>query len=272
MGDGVRLRGLRIAGPQGELVHGVDLELLPGAIHVLVGASGSGKTLTARSLLGMVDARPGVTHGTLELTWQGQSWRPYAGLELHSRQGRAALDRRFRPLRGTLLGYLPQDARRSLDPLWTIGKQLRTALALRETPTPLAPGDWLGRAGFAQPGRIEGLYPHELSGGMAQRASIALALARGSHFLLADEPTTGLDPTVQEAILRELLALRDREGVGLLFITHDLRIVPRLADRLFVMHAGELVEDLPGDNLDQLRSEPARTLWAATARISGGVL
>ncbi len=272
MPDGVVLRGLRVEGPQGVLVQGVDLDVLPGRIHVLVGASGSGKTLSARSLLGMVDARPGVTQATLEVTWGDQTWRPYEGLDLNSRRARAVAERRFRPLRGSILGYLPQDARRSLDPLWTVGRQLRAALALREQPHDDGPAAWLARAGFPQPERVEPLYPHELSGGMAQRASIALALARGSRFLLADEPTTGLDPTVQEAILQELLALRDQEGVGLLFITHDLRIVPRLADRLYVMHAGSLVEDLPGDQLDQLTSQPARALWQATARIAGGVL
>jgi ABC-type glutathione transport system ATPase component len=270
--DGLRLRDLHVAGPQGTLVDGVHIEVLPGRIHVLVGASGSGKTLTARSFLGMVDARPGVTRASLEVTWNGESWRPYDDLDLNTRRGKRELERRFRPLRGSIIGYLPQDARRSLDPLWTIARQLRAALALRREPHEPEPRVWLERAGFPQPDRIEGLYPHELSGGMAQRASIALALARGSRFLLADEPTTGLDPTVQEAILRELQRLRDREGVGILLITHDLRIVPRLADRLFVMHAGRLVEDLPADRLGQMESDHARELWDATARISGGVL
>jgi ABC-type dipeptide/oligopeptide/nickel transport system ATPase component len=114
------------------------------------------------------------------------------------------------------------------------------------------------------------LYPHELSGGMAQRASIAMVLARGSRFILADEPTTGLDPTVQERILVEVLRLRDM-GVGLLFITHDLRIVPQIADELLVMHEGSLVEQVSGQSLDSLQSPPARALWAATARIAGGI-
>ncbi len=270
--DGVRLVGLRIEGPQGVLVDGVDLALEPGRIHVLVGASGSGKTLSARSLLGMVDARPGVTAGELAVTWQGRTWRPYEGLDLRTRRGRKQLEQRFRPLRGSIVGYLPQDARRSLDPLWTVGKQLRAALALREAPHDASPLEWLARAGFPEPEQVDGLFPHELSGGMAQRASIALALARGSRFLLADEPTTGLDPRVQEGILAELLGLRDREGVGLLFITHDLRIVPRLADRLYVMHGGRLVEDLPAERLGALSTPEAKALWAATARIAGGVL
>ena len=130
------------------------------------------------------------------------------------------------------------------------------------------PVPWLRRAGLQDSERVARLYPHELSGGMAQRASIALALARGSRFLLADEPTTGLDPTVQEEILAELLSLRD-QGVGLLFITHDLRLVPRIADALLVMHQGRLVESLNSGNLDSLVSPAGRALWTATRRISG---
>jgi len=134
----------------------------------------------------------------------------------------------------------------------------------------LDPVPWLLKAGFDDPDRVARLYPHELSGGMAQRASIALVLARGSRFILADEPTTGLDPTVQEKILKEILRLRDT-GVGLLFITHDLRIVPQIADELLVMHAGSIVEKVPSKSLNSLQSEPAKALWSATARIAGGI-
>jgi ABC-type dipeptide/oligopeptide/nickel transport system ATPase component len=103
---------------------------------------------------------------------------------------------------------------------------------------------------------------------MAQRASIALVLARGSRFILADEPTTGLDPTVQERILQEIIRLREA-GVGILFITHDLRIVPQIADHVLVMHAGQLVEKVQGNELHTLASAHALALWNATARIAG---
>jgi peptide/nickel transport system ATP-binding protein len=167
-----------------------------------------------------------------------------------------------------VVGYLPQNARSSLNPVWRIGRQVSRCCKLQGiAPDPLP---WLRKAGFEDPERVARLYPHELSGGMAQRASIALVLARGSRFILADEPTTGLDPTVQERILKEILRLRD-SGVGILFITHDLRIVPQIADHLLVMHDGRLVEKVEGCALNTLQSEPAKALWSATERIAGGV-
>jgi peptide/nickel transport system ATP-binding protein len=257
------MEGLEIASRERPLVQEVGLTLRPGALTALVGSSGSGKTLTTRSLLGMVDFTPGVVKARLTVRVDGAEHRPYeAG-------GRRAVERAFRPLRGGVLGYLPQDARGSLDPLRTVGGQLTACLKLAGAAPD--PRDSLSRAGFPDPARVARLYPHELSGGMAQRASIAMALARGSRFLLADEPTTGLDPTVQEAILQELLRLK-AAGVGILLITHDLRLVPRVADRVLVMSGGRLVEDLPAERMGQMVSEQGRALLAATARVSGGAL
>ena len=146
---------------------------------------------------------------------------------------------------------------------------MREAQALAgDTANPL---EFLERAGLKDVDRVAGLYPHQLSGGMAQRACIALALARGSRFLLADEPTTGLDPTVREAILDELMRLK-QSGVGLLFITHDLRLVPRIGDRVLVLHKGRLVDEAAADSLGSFRSPEAQALWQATKRIAGGRL
>ena len=256
MADGVRLRDLRIETHDRVLVEGVSLQLQPGCLTVLVGASGSGKSLTARSLLGLVGARPGVTGGELEVEVDGNVHRPYT-------------DGSFTKLRGGVIGWLPQDARGALNPLWSVGRQVREALRLAGQSTDVTAT--LTRAGFQDPERVACLYPHELSGGMAQRACIALALARGSRYLLADEPTTGLDPTVQEGILDELVALK-QQRVGILLITHDLRLVPRLGDRLLVMATGRLVEDLPAQDLQKVSAPEARQLLEATRRISGGVL
>ncbi|HJN73151.1 MAG TPA: ATP-binding cassette domain-containing protein [Myxococcota bacterium] len=237
------------------LVDGVGLRLDSGRITVLVGASGSGKTLTARALLGMVQVKPGVIRGTLELAVDGVVHRPF-------KTG-------FEGLRGAVIGYLAQDARGSLDPLWPIRRQVVEALRLAGRDEDALP--WLSKVGLPEPQRVAGLFAHELSGGMAQRVAIALALARGSRFLVVDEPTTGLDPRIQEGILDGLLELK-AEGVGVLFITHDLRLVPHLGDQLLVMHAGRVVEDLPTSQLSRLEAPEALALWKATARISGGAL
>lgn len=266
----LQLDDLRIVAGTRTLVDGASLRLVPGQILALVGASGSGKTLTARACLGLVDPRPGIVGGELTVCDGDKTWRPFG---LARRQRSQAL----RAIRGTIVGWLPQDARASLDPLRPIGAQLRRVLALRAADGIEIPQDrpdvrsWLSFVDFPDPDRVARLYPHELSGGMAQRACIALALARGSRFLLADEPTTGLDPTVQAGILDQLGQLAT-QGCGVLLITHDLRIVPRLADQVYVMDSGRFVDLLPATDLAQATSPAAQALVAATRRIAGGAL
>lgn len=261
MADSLSFTHLRIQAGSKVLVDTSGFEMKPGEITVLVGASGSGKTLTARSLLGLVPPLPGVVESDLFFSIDGTDYRPYADTPTPRKR-----HANFSPLRGHVIGYLPQNARASLNPVWRIGKQVSRCCRLQGgDPDPIP---WLRKAGFDSPERVARLYPHELSGGMAQRASIALVLARGSRFILADEPTTGLDPTVQERILKELLHLRD-SGVSILFITHDLRIVPQIADHLLIMHAGALVEKIEGCDTSSLCSAPAKALWTATARIAG---
>jgi ABC-type dipeptide/oligopeptide/nickel transport system ATPase component len=261
MADSLSFTRLRIQAGNQVLVDTSGFQMSPGEITVLVGASGSGKTLTARSLLGLVPPMPGVVDSDLCFSVGGTDHRPYENAP--SPRERHA---RFEPLRGHVIGYLPQNARASLNPVWRIGKQISRCCRLQGGATDPIP--WLQKAGFESPERVARLYPHELSGGMAQRASIALVLARGSRFILADEPTTGLDPTVQERILKEMLHLRDT-GVSILFITHDLRIVPQIANHLLVMHEGALVEKIKGSDTTSLGSAPAKALWTATARIAG---
>jgi ABC-type dipeptide/oligopeptide/nickel transport system ATPase component len=260
----IELRHLKVTAGDKTLVDTTGFSLNAGEAHLLVGASGSGKTLTARSLLGIMPAGASVDSAELIVTLSnGKTLNPYAALP-----SRRAVESQFRALRGGVIGYLPQDARGSLDPLMKIGNQVSSCLSLSDTSESV--DSCLVRSGFDSPRRVASLYPHELSGGMAQRAGIAMLLARGSKFVIADEPTTGLDPTVQEGILIELSRLRD-SGVGILLITHDLRIVPRLADKLSIMHKGQLTESST-ISIDGLDSAPARALWKATARISGGVL
>ena len=273
MGDFIRLQGLEIRAGAQVLVRDTALEMSAGEILALVGASGSGKTLTARSLVGLPGPNPGVVAADLLLRVHGVEHRPYSGLERAGRRShRQRLQQqetRFRRIRGGLLGYLPQDARGALNPIWSVQRLVQESIRLAGGVQ--SPSYWLERAGFAAPAEVLPLFAHQLSGGMAQRVCIALTLARGSRFLIADEPTTGLDPTVQEEILTELRRSA-AEGVGVLLITHDLRLVPRLAKRVVIMHAGRVVERLAADSLDSAQSAEARELLRATARIAGGQL
>lgn len=247
------VEGLRIECGERALVADATLSVASGEIVALVGSSGSGKSMTARALLGMVPVRPGVTAGRIRVCVDGRATIP---------NDEAA----FRALRGNVVGMLWQDARGALNPLRTIGAQVLAASRLAGLPRD--PAEALARAGFPEPYRIVPLYPHVLSGGMAQRAAIAVALARGSRFLLADEPTNGLDPAVQRTILGQLAALA-HAGTGILFITHDLRLLPDFAHRIVVMEGGRTVSTaatvgaLTGAGL---------ALADATRKIAGGVL
>ena len=274
MTDALRFRDLRIQAGAQVLVKEVGLDLEEGEVLALVGASGSGKTLTARSLLGLSAPRPGVMSADLLIRAAGVEHRPYQGLDpaLSKRRRRAwrkAAEHRFRRIRGSVVGYLPQDARGALDPLLTVSSQVKEAIQLAASQE--RPETWLKRAGFPEPEAVAPLFPHQLSGGMAQRACIALCLARGSRFLVADEPTTGLDPTVQEEILAEIRQLAEA-GVGVLLITHDLRLVPRVAQRVQIIDSGRVVETLAAGRLNEACSPEARALLGATARVAEGIL
>ena len=249
----LRVEGLTVRAGARTLLDGVDLQLRTGEVVGMVGSSGSGKSVTTRAILGLLPFQPGRVAGSVLLA-DG----------MNTVDARTEAD--FAALRGGAVGLLFQDARASLDPMWTVGRQLRAVSALAGGDgDPAGP---LRAAGFPDPERVAGLYPHELSGGMAQRAAIAVALARRSRFLLADEPTTGLDPSVQRAVLTELRRLADA-GMGILFITHDLRLLPGFADRLVVMDAGRIVEAV--DTVADLRGA-GKALVDATRTIAGGVL
>lgn len=253
MADELVAEGLRIVAGAQTLVYDATLRVGAGEIVALVGPSGSGKTVLARALLGMLPFSPGRVTGTLTVTVDGRTATPRTEAE-------------FRPLRGGAIDLLWQDARAALDPLRTIGAQVSAASRL--TGLPAAPEAALARAGFGDPARVAHLYPHVLSGGMAQRAAIAVALARKSRFLVADEPTTGLDPSIQRAILTQLRLLASA-GVGLLFITHDLRLLPDFATRVLVMEEGRIVEEAA--STAELRGA-GRSLVEATRKVAGGVL
>ena len=260
----LEVEGLALMAGSTTLLQGVDLTLPTRRILALVGASGAGKTLLARALAGLVRPRPGVVAGSVRYIGPWGEHQPYRGL---TPGDAAALDAAFRPLRGEIVCYVPQSATGALDPTRTVSRQLRVALS--HSAGALDEAGVLAAAGFIRPEEVGRLYPHELSGGMAQRVALALALAREPRFLLVDEPTTGLDPRAKQVVLATLAALRDR-GVGVLLVTHDLRQIPGLVDEVLFVHGGRVVERCAGTDLREIRSAPARALVEATGRVAGG--
>ncbi|MFH5821125.1 dipeptide ABC transporter ATP-binding protein [Georgenia sp. AZ-5] len=226
----VSVRNLRVTFAGTQVVHGVDLDIHAGECVAVVGESGSGKSVTARSLIGLT----------------GQGARVAADrLDLQGEDLRGASESRWRKVRGAGVGYVLQDALVSLDPLRRIGREIEDALRLH-TRQPArrrreAVLQLLEDVGIPEPGQRVRQRSGELSGGLRQRALIASAIALRPPVLVADEPTTALDATVQQQILDLLGRLKD-QGSALLLISHDLAVVAHMADRIAVMRAGEIVE------------------------------
>ncbi|WP_128516112.1 ABC transporter ATP-binding protein [Tabrizicola thermarum] len=213
-----------------EAVRGVSFTVDKGETVALVGESGSGKSVTALSTVGLLSDNAEVAGS---VTYNGT-------------QMVGASERELRKVRGNDISFIFQEPMTSLNPLHTIEKQLAESLALHQGLS----GDkarariveLLGKVGIRDAESRLGAYPHQLSGGQRQRVMIAMALANGPELLVADEPTTALDVTIQAQILDLLADLKRAEGLSLLFITHDLGIVRRIADRVCVMQGGEIVE------------------------------
>ncbi|MER7614926.1 ABC transporter ATP-binding protein, partial [Nonomuraea wenchangensis] len=238
----VKVDDLRVAFGATSVVHGVSFEIGAGECLALVGESGSGKSVTARTLVGLTGGGARVTAG--ELTFGGQDLTRLR-------------ERGWRRLRGGRIGFVLQDALVSLDPLRKVGKEIEEVLAAH-TDLPGAARrsrvlELLASVGVPEPGLRAGQLPHELSGGLRQRALIAAALAADPELIIADEPTTALDVTIQAQVL-DLLARIKAEGRSLLVISHDLAVVARLADRVAVMKDGVIVEQGP---TAQVLGEPA---------------
>lgn len=236
-----------------DIVRGVDLELRTGETHVLVGESGSGKSMTARAMLGL--APPGARlRGAV--VFDGVALLDLAPAAL-------------RQIRGRDIGWIPQDPSTALDPLRRIGPQIREVIRAHERPVsrPAARSrarELLGMVGFDNPGRIARSFPHELSGGMLQRAAIAVAIACRPKVVIADEPTTALDVTLQTQILDLLADLRREIGMAVLLVTHDIGVAREVGDRVSVMYAGEVVESGPARTvLDEPRHPYLRALLAS---------
>ncbi|PPK66177.1 ABC transporter ATP-binding protein [Actinokineospora auranticolor] len=231
-----------------EAVRGVGFTLTAGRCLAIVGESGSGKSVTARALLGLVGPGSRVSADRMEL----------AGTDL-----RSLTERRWRGVRGARIGLVSQDALVSLDPLRTVGAEITEVLRNHPRPDAPTPVDLLARVHVPEPAERARQRPHELSGGLRQRALIATGLAGGPAVLIADEPTTALDVTVQAKVLALLAEERDR-GMAVLLISHDLPLVASFADDVAVMRHGRIVESGPvGQVLTAPRHEYTKTLLAA---------
>lgn len=212
-------------------VDGVSFTLARGEVLGLVGESGSGKSVTGFSLLGLVDPPGRVAAG--EVLLNGRSLLPLKAAE-------------WRRVRGREIALIFQDPMMTLNPVLRVGTQMTEVLAAhglaRGSAARQEAARWLGAMGVAEPEARLDAWPHQLSGGLRQRVAIATALLTRPAVVIADEPTTALDVTVQGQILAEVQALVARDGTSLLWITHDLSVVAALADRVAVMYAGRLVE------------------------------
>jgi oligopeptide transport system ATP-binding protein len=214
-------------------VRRASLQLRAGETLAVVGESGSGKSVFAKSFLGMLDKNGRVESGTIR----------YRGLDLATLKTEA----QWLSIRGKRIAMIFQDPMTALNPLKTVGEQVREAAALhrgldRSTSRAVAL-DMLQRVGIQDTERRYRQYPHEFSGGMRQRAVIAAAIACGPEILICDEPTTALDVTIQAQILELIKGLQRDLGMSVLFITHDLGVVAKMADRIAVMYAGQVVEE-----------------------------
>nr|WP_205523989.1 ABC transporter ATP-binding protein [Oceanomicrobium pacificus] len=233
----MEIEGLDVAFVQGgnrsAAVRGVTFHVDAGETVAIVGESGSGKSVTALSTVGLLPDSAEVS-GAVR----------YRGEDLLG-----ANERTLRRVRGNDISFIFQEPMTSLNPLHTIGKQLGESLALHQGLTGQAARarilDLLNRVGIRDAEDRLSAFPHQLSGGQRQRVMIAMALANGPDILIADEPTTALDVTIQAQILDLLAEIQKEEGMGMLFITHDLTVVRRIADRVYVMKDGQIVEEGP---------------------------
>ncbi len=253
--------GIAFSGEDGKPVHAVKgVSFSVGREKLgIVGESGSGKSLSCRALMGVLPPSASITASRLE----------FSGIDLLR-----ASPRTRRQLRGGQMGMILQDPKFSLNPVMTVGRQIAEAVRLGDRRLSVSSIrrrvlEVLESVHIRGPERVYDLYPHELSGGMGQRAMIAMMVVREPELLIADEPTSALDVTVQAQVLEIMDELVRRRGMGLIFISHDLNLVSRFCDRVLVMYAGRIVETLEAGRLAEARHPYTRGLLACLPAIDG---
>ncbi|MEO1693807.1 MAG: ABC transporter ATP-binding protein, partial [Pseudomonadota bacterium] len=246
MMDVLRVEDLHVAfslrGEPHEVLSGISFRVPPGKVVALVGESGSGKSVTTQAAMGLLPKSADVTSGRIVFT------DPADGEETVltdiARDGPV-----MRSLRGSRMSMIFQEPMNSLSPLHTIGDQVSEALtvhtAMDAAPARTATEEMLARVGFPDPATAFDMYSFELSGGLRQRAMIAMALICNPSLLIADEPTTALDVTIQAQVLGLLKEMQRERGMALLLITHDLGVVAYMADEVIVIYHGQIMEAGP---------------------------
>jgi peptide/nickel transport system ATP-binding protein len=243
-------------GSAANVLRGASLEVRAGEVRGLVGESGAGKSMLGRAVLGLLPANAVITSGTIRFEGRDLLAMPEA---------------ERRSLLGRCIALIPQDPMTSLNPVKRVGAQiaivLRHHLALSKRAAWVRASELLAEVAIREPQRVLELYPHEISGGMRQRVLIAMAFACDPALVIADEPTTALDVTVQRQVLQLVERLRQRHGAAVLFVTHDLGVVAKICRTMTVLHAGRVLEE--GETADVLAKPQhsyTRALLAATPR------
>jgi peptide/nickel transport system ATP-binding protein/oligopeptide transport system ATP-binding protein len=258
------VRGLRTVfrtrGGEVHAVNSVSFHLAPGELLGVVGESGSGKSVTMMSLIGLLPMPPAEVRG-------GEVWLD--GQDLLRVSGEA-----LQEVRGGQVGFVFQDPMTSLNPVFTVGNQimepLRRHLGMTRAQAETRAAELLDLVGIPDARKRLASYPHQFSGGMRQRVMIAIALACEPRVLIADEPTTALDVTIQAQILELVRDLRTKLGMAIVWITHDLGVIAGIADRVMVMYAGQVVEQAPVRELFANPQHPyTRALLKTVPSISG---
>lgn len=252
----LHLRNLRVTIDDHEIINIDDLALQPGARLGLVGESGSGKTMTAKAIAGLL---PNEAKVLGEVNFGGQNLLTLG-------------DRELAKVRGKRIGFVFQDPARSLNPMMRIGKQVSEAIRIHtDLKGPAVTDkvvDLLRQVQLPEPDTLLRRYPHQLSGGQQQRVMIAAAIAADPELLIADEPTTALDVTVQEEILRLLISLSEQRKMSLLFVSHDLGVVRFVCNNVAVIYGGNIVE---AGSIDNIINRPMHRYTAALLAANPGM-